>query len=112
VWLDARIVDAETGDIVKVVSNNDPALQARADLFRIIRMVAHRVLAETANTAVPSGKAEGGDLPTEALNQFSLGLLYETEGNPAAAGEHYQKALSILPTYRDAREGLQRLPNQ
>jgi TolB-like protein len=112
VRLDARIVNAETGEIVKVVSNNDPTLQARADLFRIIRMVAHRVLAETANTAVPAGKAEAGDVPTEALDQYSLGLLYETGGNPAQAGEHYQKALSALPTYRDARDGLQRVRNQ
>jgi TolB-like protein len=112
VRLDARIVNAETGEIVKVVSNNDPTLQTRGDLFRIIRMVAHRVLAVTANTAVPAGKAEGGEVPTEALNQYSLGLLYESRGDPGQAGQHYQKALSALPTYRDARDGLQRVRNQ
>jgi TolB-like protein len=112
VRLDARIVNTESGEIVKVVSNNDPGLQDRGDLFRIIQMVAHRVLAETTNTAPPSGKPEGGDIPTEALSQYSLGLLYETRGDPTKASDHYQKALSALPGYRDAREGLQRVRGQ
>jgi TolB-like protein len=108
VRLAARIVDAGNGEIVKVVSNNDPNLQDRADLYRIIQMVAHRVLAET--TSSPTrGDREGANVPTEALSQYSLGLLYENQGDPAKAGEHYQKALTALPNYRDAREGMQRV---
>ena len=45
--LDARIIDTETGQIVKVVSNNDPNLQDQADLFRIVQLVGHRVLTES-----------------------------------------------------------------
>jgi TolB-like protein len=106
--LDARIVDTDNGQIVKVVSNDDPRLQDRADLFRIIQMVAHRVLAETTGQA-PRGTAEPAIIPTEALSQYSLGLLYETQGDKAKAGEHYQRALSAFPDYPDAREGLQRV---
>jgi TolB-like protein len=106
--LDARIVDTENGQIVKVVSNDDPKLQDRADLFRIIQMVAHRVLAQA--SGVPrSGAIEPATIPTEALSQYSLGLLYESQGDQGKAGEHYQRALSALPDYRDAREGLQRV---
>ena len=47
--LDARIVDTDNGQIVKVVSNDDPRLQDRSDLFRIIQIVAHRVLASRRN---------------------------------------------------------------
>jgi TolB-like protein len=105
--LDARVVDTENGQIVKVVSNDDPRLQDRTDLFRIIQMVAHRVLAETTGQA-PRG-AEPAVIPTEALSQYSLGLLYETQGDKAKAGEHYQRALSAFPDYPDAREGAQRV---
>jgi TolB-like protein len=106
--LDARIVDTDNGQIVKVVSNDDPRLQDRADLFRIIQMVAHRVLAETTGQA-PRGNAEPAIIPTEALSQYSLGLLYETQGDKTKAGEHYQRALSAFPDYPDAREGAQRV---
>ena len=106
--LDARIVDTDNGQIVKVVSNDDPRLQDRADLFRIIQMVAHRVLAEATGQA-PRGGAEPAIIPTEALSQYSLGLLYETQGDKGKAGEHYQRALSAFPNYRDAREGVERV---
>jgi TolB-like protein len=107
--LDARIVDTDNGQIVKVVSNNDPKLQDRADLFRIIQMVAHRVLAEATGQAPRGGNAEPAIIPTEALSQYSLGLLYETQGDKGKAAEHYQRALSALPDYPDAREGAQRV---
>lgn len=106
--LDARIVDTESGQIVKVVSNDDPKLQDRADLFRSIQMVAHRVLAVASGEA-PRGGAEGGNIPTEALSQYSLGLLYESQGDKGKALEHYLRAVSTFPEYRDAREGVQRL---
>ena len=47
-----------------------------------------------------AGNAAGtraGTVPTEALTQYSLGLLYESEGNKAKAGEHYQRALTAFP---------------
>jgi TolB-like protein len=107
--LDARVVDTDNGQIVKVVSNDDPRLQDRADLFRIIQIVAHRVLAEATGQAPRSGNTEPAVIPTEALSQYSLGLLYETQGDKGKAAEHYQRALSAFPNYRDAREGAQRV---
>lgn len=106
--LDARVVDTENGQIVKVVSNDDPRLQDRADLFRIIQMVAHRVLAEATGQA-PRGGTEPAIIPTEALSQYSLGLLYESQGDKAKAVEHYQRALSAYPNYPDAAAGMQRV---
>jgi TolB-like protein len=106
--IDARIVDTESGQIVKVVSNDDPKLQDRADLYRIVQIVAHRVLATATNN--PAGNtAEAENIPTEALSQYSLGLLYENQGDKAKATEHYQRALTAYPGYRDAREGVQRV---
>lgn len=109
--LDARIVDAESGQILKVVSNNDPKLQERADLYRIIQMVNHKVLAEASPAALRGrvAESEGREIPTDAITQYSLGLLYESQGEKSKAGEYYQHALTALPDYSDAREGLRRV---
>lgn len=108
--VDARVVDVGSGQILKVVSNNDPALQDRADLSRIIQGLAEKIL--TAASLSPAGAGagnQGRNVPTEALTQYSLGLLYEGEGNKAKAGEHYQRALTAFPDYSEAREGVQRV---
>jgi TolB-like protein len=109
--LDARVVDAESGQILKVVSNNDPKLQDRTDLFRIIQMVAHKVLEEASPAALRSGtpEAEARIIPTEALTQYSLGLLYESQGEKNKAGEHYERALTAFPDYSEAREAMRRV---
>jgi TolB-like protein len=109
--LDARVVDAETGQILKVVTNNDPALQDRADLYRILRMVGHKVLAEASpgEGPPPPPETDAPVVPTEAINQFSLGLLYERRGDNARAAQHYTQATSVFPDYPEAREGARRV---
>jgi TolB-like protein len=109
--LEARIVDTESGQIAKVVSNKDPALQDRADLYRIVQLVGHKVLAE-ANTSQTRGlpaDPDGRAIPTEALTQYSLGLLYEQRGERGKAAQHYSRALSSYPNYPDAREAARRV---
>lgn len=109
--LDGRIVDAESGQILRVVTNNDPKLQDRAELYRIIQMVAHKLLAEVSPAALRGGtpQAEMRTIPTEALTQYSLGLWYEGKGDRDKAGEHYDRAVAVLPDYPEAREGLRRV---
>ena len=106
--VDARVVDVTSGQILKVVSNSDPALQDRADLARIIQDLAGKVVAAV-SLAPQAAKAPARLVPTEALTQYSLGLLYENEGDRSKAGEHYQRALSAFPDYPEAREGVQRV---
>ena len=107
--IDARVVDVGSGQILKVVSNNDPALQDRADLSRIIQGLAEKILAAVSLPPSGGGGSQARNVPTEALTQYSLGLLYESEGNKAKAGEHYQRALTAFPDYPEAREGMQRV---
>ena len=106
--LDARVVDVGSGQILKVVSNNDPALQDRADLARIVQDLAAKVVSAA---GLPARTVTAGAplAPTEAVTQYSLGLLYESEGDKAKAGEHYQRALTAFPNYLEAREGMQRV---
>jgi TolB-like protein len=109
--LDARVVDTETGQILKVVTNDDPKLQDRAELYRILQAVGHKVLAEAsgARGQPPPAEIENRVVPTEAINQFSLGLLYERRGDTAKAAEHYTQATTMFPNYPEAREGVRRV---
>jgi TolB-like protein len=109
--LDARIVDAESGQIVKVVTNNDPKLQDRAELYRIVQAVGHKVLAEASPSPGPGevSDADARVVPTGALTRFSLGLLAESRGDNAEAARHFTEALSEFPNYPEAREGLHRV---
>src|SRR4026209_398813 len=81
--IDARVVDAENGQILKVISNSDPKLQDRTDLTRIIQSLAGQVLAAVNLPASTNTTARTMTVPTEALNHYSLGLLYESEGDKA-----------------------------
>jgi hypothetical protein len=52
---------------------------------------------------------EARAIPTEALVEFSLGLLAERDGDRRGAAQHYQKALAVYPGYPDAGEALARV---
>jgi len=107
--MDARVVDVSSGQILRVVSNNDPNLQDRADLARIVQDLAGKVVAAASLPPQAGAKGPARLVPTEALTQYSLGLLYENEGEKSKAGEHYQRALTAFPDYPEAREGMQRV---
>jgi TolB-like protein len=108
--LEARIVDTESGRIVKVVTNKDPSLQDRRDLYRIVQLVGHQVLAEASTSR--GGQPLESDtrvIPTDALTEYSLGLLYERQGDAGKAAQHYGRALSAYPNYPEAREAARRV---
>jgi TolB-like protein len=108
--LDARVVDTETGQIVKVVTSDDPGLQDRANLYRIVQTVGHKVLAAAgAGGGTAAAERENRVIPTDALTEYSLGLLYESQGDKARAAQHYNQALSTFPDYSEARDGARRV---
>ena len=108
--LHARLVDAESGQIVKVVSNDDPRLQDWSQLAAIIQAVSAK-LATAAGLPPFSAEAAAriAAIPTGALNLYSRGLLYESRGDKAKASDWYQQALAAYPDYTQARDGLQRV---
>jgi len=109
--LEARIVDTESGQIVKVVTNKDPSLQDRSNLYRIVQLVGHQVLAEASSSrgGEQPQETDARVIPTEALTDYSLGLLYEQQGDPGKAAQHYGRALSTYPNYSEAREAAGRV---
>jgi TolB-like protein len=107
--LDARVIDVETGEILKVV-RSDPMLKDVRQLYRIIQSVAQRIATETKLPALPA-TAKGmaaREVPTDALNLYSRALLYEDRGDKAKAIEYYTRALDRFPDFTEAREGLRK----
>jgi TolB-like protein len=106
----ARVIDAESGQILKVVSNDDPKLQDRAQLADILQLVADRVVAAVGLSPFPDAvAARRRAIPTEALLGFSRGALLESRGNRAGAAGQYQQALTAAPDLSEARVALDRV---
>jgi hypothetical protein len=108
--INARLVDAESGQIIKVVSNDDPKLQDRAQLAVIIQTVAQKLVAAAGLPPLPGDDAtRAAAVPTDAINLYSRGLLFESRGDKAQATESFERALTAFPGYTQARDGLQRV---
>jgi TolB-like protein len=109
--VDARIIDAETGEILKVV-RSDPKLGDRKQMFKIIQSVAERIADAAKLPPAPAAQAQAArarNVPTEALALYSRALLYQDRGDKQRAIEYYTKAVSAFPDYAEAKEGLREL---
>ena len=110
--LDARIIDVETGEILKVV-RSDTKFRDIKELSSMIGSVAQRILAETNLPALPASAATATaaarQVPTEALNLYSRGLLYEDRGDRSRAIEYYERAVATFPEFTEAKDALRKL---
>jgi hypothetical protein len=106
--INARVVDAGSGEIVKVVSNDDPKLQDRAQLAAILQHVAQKILTATGLPPYPAGAA-APSIPTDAITAYSRALLHESRGDRAKAADFYQSAISSAPGFEEASNGLARV---
>jgi TolB-like protein len=106
--LDARLVNVETSEIVKVESDR----MQRDHLFDLIRNVATRLMKDANLPPLPKQTSEqrlSRQVPTEALTFYSKALLFQDRGQRDKAVEMYQKALAVFPEYTEARQGLERV---
>lgn len=106
----ARIIDVETSEIVKVVSN-DETLRDRRQMYKIFQNVATKLMAGVSLPALPTQVAQAAErrnVPTDALTFYSRALLYEDRGDKPKAAEFYRKATDAFPGYAQAEEGLRR----
>ncbi|HEU4763341.1 MAG TPA: CsgG/HfaB family protein [Gemmatimonadales bacterium] len=109
--LTARIIDVETGEIIKSVANDD-SMHDRKEMFKIFQSVAQKLMDGTNLPPLPKQVAEAvkkQNVPTEALTLYSRALLYEDRGDKAKAKEFYQQAVKAYPDYTPATEGLKRV---
>lgn len=109
--VDARLVDVETSEILKVV-RSDPKYEKREEMFKLIQSLAERLMAETKLpplSAEVSRAVKARNVPTEALTYYSRALLYQDRGDKTKAAEFFSKAVDIFPDYSEAKAGLQRV---
>lgn len=109
--IDARIIDVETSEIIKVV-RSDPKLSDRKQMYRIIQSVAERVMEGMQLPPLPAAAAAASrarNVPTEAMALYSRALLYQDRGNSEKAAEFYTAAIRAFPEYTEAQTGLRRL---
>ena len=107
--IDARLINVETGEIVKVEADK----MQRDHLFDLLRTVATRLMKDANLPALPRQTSEqrmSRQVPTEALTFYSRALLYHDRGDHARARELFQRAIDTFPDFTEAREGLQREP--
>ncbi len=108
--VDVRLVNTETGEIVKTESER----MQRDHMFDIIRNIAARLMKDANLPALQrqggaSDQRMGRQVPTEALTYYSRALLYSDHGQKDKAVEMFNRALAIFPGYAEAEEGLQRV---
>jgi TolB-like protein len=103
--VNARLVEASSGQFLKSVSNDDPKLQTRDQLHRAVQAVAQKILAELGLPAPAASPA----VPTTAVLAFSRGLSAEEAGDNAAAAKQFQAALDAAPGFGDAKEAAARV---
>jgi TolB-like protein len=107
--VDVRLVNTETGEIVKTESER----MQRDHMFDIIRNIAARLMKDANLPAVQRGASNeqrmGRQVPTEALTYYSRALLYSDHGQKDKAVEMFNRALAIFPDYAEAQDGLQRV---
>ena len=106
--VDVRLVNTETGEIVKTESER----MQRDHMFDIIRNIAARLMKDASLPALQrqaSDQRMGRQVPTEALTYYSRALLFQDRGQKDKAVEMFTRALAIFPDYAEAQEGLQRV---
>jgi len=106
--LDARMINVETSEIVKVESDR----MQRDHLFDVIRNVSTHLMKDANLPPLPkqaSDQRMGRQVPAEALTFYSKALLYQDRGERDKAVEMYQKALAVFPEYAEAQRGLERV---
>lgn len=105
--IDARIVDVETSEILKVVSVGP---REREKLFDMITEAATAIMANTKLPPLPTQQASAPPrrIPTEALTYYSRALLYQDRGEKDKAIEYYNRAIAAFPQYTEAQEGLRK----
>jgi TolB-like protein len=108
--VDARLVNVETSEIVKVETDR----MQRDHLYDIIRTIATRLMKDASLPPLPkpaSDQRMSRQVPTEALTFYSRALMYQDRGQRDKAVDMYQRAIAVFPEYAEAAEGLKRLKN-
>jgi TolB-like protein len=106
--IDARIVNVETSEIVKVVKAQDK----RDKLYSLVVSLSNDLTRNVNLPPLPRQALEerqAREVPTEALTLYSRALLYADRGDRDRAIELFDRAIQVFPEYTEAKEELRQL---
>jgi len=108
--LNARIVNVETGEIVKVERTRDK----RENLFPMVVDLANSITADVdlpalSQEAFQQRRERSETIPEEALRLYSKALLYADRGDTDRAVELFSQVTREFPEYTEAQEALRQL---
>jgi len=108
--IDARVVDVETGEIIKT----DRARDQRENLFDILFALANDIpngldlpaLSSRDRQIRQENRERLKDAPPDAVRAYMRGLLYQDRGDTERAAELFAEAVEVFPEYHEAQEAL------
>lgn len=106
VRIDARIIQAETGLVLKAEDVSGPT----SDFMNLEEELVLKISGDLGAKLTDEEKARlhgVRKIPFPALMEYSRGLEYADSGQPAEAARAFEKALALAPGYREAEEKLQ-----
>jgi TolB-like protein len=107
--IDARIIDAETGQVLRTQRVN-----GRLDnVYDLVTRLATQLMRDANLPALPrqveQTRQAQPNPPTQAVMAYSRAVLYADRGDTQRAVEQYRRATQIFPQYTRAREECNRL---
>jgi TolB-like protein len=106
--LDGRIVDVETGEIIKTQEVN----AKRQNLYNLMVELASKITQGVNLPPLPAQVAQARmdrQIPTEAVTLYSRAQVYEDSGHPDRAIELYKQIAQRFPEMTEAKEALKQL---
>ncbi|MFQ5703954.1 MAG: CsgG/HfaB family protein [Gemmatimonadales bacterium] len=106
--IDARVVDVETTEIIKVQRARDK----RDNMNDIVVDLANNL---TKGLNLPAlsrqafNKRKGRKIPPKAVKLYTKGLFYQNNGNNQKAAELFSQASAIFPEYTEAQKALKQV---
>ncbi len=108
--IDARVVDVETGEIVKVQRKREK----RDDLFEMVVELANELtrgvnLKPLSREVFNDRKEYASKAPEDAARLYFKGLMHKDRGNNDRAVELFSQAIDRFPEFTEAKEQLRQI---
>lgn len=109
VRMDARVVDVETGELLRARGVQD----RRENIYAIVVELSQAITEDLELPELPAAVQEERrerEIPAEAVTLYSRALVYEDAGRTDQARELLQRVTTDFPQFVEARERLEQLP--